>query len=137
MMCSNETMCSKPNKEVKKMLDAKDLELLQSIISEMDKRFAKSEASMIAEMDKRFAKSEASMIAEMDKRLAKSENLVLEELERTRRILDQKIQNMQDNLDAITEYYRITKLEQDNTVLFLGMVSDLQKRVEKLEQKIA
>ena len=122
MMCSNETMCSKPNKEVKKMLDAKDLELLQSIISEMDKRFAKSEASMIAEMDKRFAKSE---------------NLVLEELERTRRILDQKIQNMQDNLDAITEYYRITKLEQDNTVLFLGMVSDLQKRVEKLEQKIA
>ncbi|MCI8888933.1 MAG: hypothetical protein HFG70_12730, partial [Hungatella sp.] len=108
-----------------------------SMIAEMDKRLAKSEASMIAEMDKRLAKSEASMIAEMDKRLAKSENLVLEELERTRRILDQKIQNMQDNLDAITEYYRITKLEQDNTVLFLGMVSDLQKRVEKLEQKIA
>ena len=111
------------------------------MLAEMDKRFAKSEGSVLAEMDrrmdKRFAKSENSILVKVDRRIAKSENLVLEEMERTRIILEGKIQTVQNNLDNIQEYYRITKLEQDNTALLLGIVSDLQKRVHKLEQKTA
>ena len=166
------------------MLDAKDLELLQSmtehvvakqisklefsiaaemgrrmddrfaisensILNEMDRRmddrFAISENSILSEIDKhmddRFAKSENSILSEIDKRMddrfAKSENLVLDEMERTRRILEGKIQTVQNNLDDIREYYRISKLEQDNSALLLCIVSDLQKRVDLLEQKTA
>ena len=166
------------------MLDAKDLELLQSmtehvvakqisklefsiaaemgrrmddrfaksensILNEMDRRmddrFAKSENSILSEidtrMDDRFAKSENSILSEIDRRMddrfAKSENLVLDEMERTRRILEGKIQTVQNNLDDIREYYRISKLEQDNSALLLCIVSDLQKRVDLLEQKTA
>ena len=52
-------------------------------------------------------------------------------------ILEGKIQTVQNNLDDIREYYRISKLEQDNSALLLCIVSDLQKRVDLLEQKTA
>lgn len=65
----------------------------------------------------------------LDKRLAESENLILEEVGRTRKILDDKINKVQANLEEINQYYRITRLENDNT--------ELSKRVEELEKKTA
>ena len=124
-------------------LDSRFAESENSILSKMDEqldsRFAESEASILSQVDKRldsrFAKSEAVMTSRINRCIAKSENLVLKEMERTRKILEDKIQNVQNNLDNVTEYYRITKLEHDNTTLLLRAVSNLEQRVEVLEQK--
>ncbi len=135
--------------EIDKRLDAMDtrFDKMDKRLDAMDTRFDEIDSRLDAvdnrfdEMDKRFDKklvrAESSILVKIDRRLAKSENLVLEEMERTRRNLEVKIQNVQNNLDHIQEYYRITRLEQDNAVMILRIVSDLQNRVEILEQKTA
>jgi hypothetical protein len=40
-------------------------------------------------------------------------------------------------MDGLSLYYRITKLEGDNTTLLLKMITKLEKEVEVLKQKIA
>ena len=56
-----------------------------------------------------------------------SEKLILEEVERTRNILEKQIDKVQKNLEELSQYYRITKLENDDTadsyVLFDGGIS--------------
>ena len=131
------------------MLEQKDLVAIRAIMKEeiaesekkmeamMDTRFAESEKKMEAMMDTRFAESEKKMEAMMDTRFAESENLILEEVERTRSILEKHIGKVQKNLDELNQYYRITKLENDNTALLLKMIDELTKRVEELEKKSA
>ena len=88
-------------------------------------------------MDTRLAESEKKMEVMMDTRFAESENLILEEMERTRNILEKNINKVQKNLDELNQYYRITKLENDNTALLLKMIDELTRRVEELEKKSA
>lgn len=77
-------------------------------------------------------------IAELiDSRISKSENLLLDEIVRTQKYIDESIKEVQKNLDELKQYYRITKLENDNTTLLLQMVAELQKRVADLEKKTA
>ncbi len=66
-----------------------------------------------------------------------TENLVLDELGRTQEYLDKRIGDIQKNLEELQQYYRITKLEKDNTTLLLKMIETLQKDVEKLKQNRA
>ena len=128
-------------------MDRRFAESETRIFTEMDRRFAESEAKMnkrftefeikLTQMDKKLDRTKTNLLAEMDKRIAKSENLVLEEMERTRKILEIRIQTVQANLDEVRDYYRVTRLEQDNATLFLRMLTGLEKRVENLEQKSA
>lgn len=62
-----------------------------------------------------------------DARFAESENLILEK----------EIAAVQKNLDELSQYYKITKLENDNTALLLKMIDELSRRIEKLEKKTA
>ena len=73
----------------------------------------------------------------MKEEIAESENLILEEMERTRNILEMHINKVQKNLDELNQYYRITKLENDNAALLLKMIDELTRRVEELEKKSA
>ncbi len=73
----------------------------------------------------------------LNENLAKSENLILDEMERTREILDRRIETVQKNLEEIKQYYRITRLENDNTAILLKMIGELSKRVEELEKRTA
>ena len=66
-----------------------------------------------------------------------TENLVLDELGRTQEYLDKRIGDIQKDLEELQQYYRITKLEKDNTTLLLKMIETLQKDVEKLKQNRA
>lgn len=116
------------------MLDQKDLVAIRAIMKE---EIAESEKKMEAMMDTRLGESEKKMETLMDTRLAESENLILEEMERTRNILEKHINKVQKNLDELNQYYRITKLENDNTALLLKMIDELTRRVEELEKKSA
>lgn len=73
----------------------------------------------------------------MKEELAASENMVLKEVARVQESLDAKIEKIQKNLEEIKQFYRITKLESDNTSILLQIIGDLKKRVEELEKKTA
>ncbi len=73
----------------------------------------------------------------MKEELRDSENILLKEMERTQANLERKINEVQKNLDELKQYYRITKLENDNTALLLKMVEELSKRITELEKRTA
>ena len=82
--------------------------------------------------------NDIEMIAQLlDARAIKTEKLLLDEIERTRNGLEKKIETVQRNLEEINQYYRITKLENDNTTLLLKMIDELSKRVAELEKRTA
>lgn len=85
-------------------------------------------------IDERMPKVIESVI---DERLSKTENFMLDEIGRTQVYLENKINKVQKNLEELNQYYRITKLENDNTALLLKMIEELSKRVEELEKKTA
>lgn len=85
-------------------------------------------------IDERMPKVIESVI---DERLSKTENFMLDEIGRTQVYLENKINKVQKNLEELNQYYRITKLENDNTALLLKMIDELSKRVEELERKTA
>lgn len=70
-------------------------------------------------------------------RADKTEKILLDELERTRNGLAHQIETVKKNLEEINQYYRITKLENDNTALLLKMIDELSKRVAELEKRTA
>lgn len=114
------------------MLDQKDLQVLQNMMEQVfDTRIAESEKKMEQVIDTRIAESEKKM----EQVVTQSENLILEELKRTRNILEQNINAVQKNVDELNQYYRITKLENDNTSLLLKMTNDLSKRLEEVERR--
>lgn len=70
----------------------------------------------------------------IDERAIKTEKLLLDEIERTRGVLEKQIETVQKNLNEISQYYRITKLENDNTTLLLKLSDELSKSVTELEK---
>lgn len=73
----------------------------------------------------------------MKEELKDSENLVLGEVDRVHGIMIENIERVQKNLDELKQYYRIERLEKENTELLLQMIRGLQKEVDELKQKIA
>ena len=103
----------------------------------LDTRIAESEARMETMLDTRIAKSEARMESMLTVKIKEAENLLLEEIDRTQTKLENKINLLNENLDKLEQYYRISKLENDNTTVLLKLMEGLAKRVEDLEKKIA
>lgn len=73
----------------------------------------------------------------VDERLTDSENLILVEVGRVRKILEDRMNQLQENTDELNQYCHSAKQERDNTALLLKMIEDLTKRVEELEHKTA
>ena len=74
---------------------------------------------------------------ELDRRITESENMILNELDRVQERFDTKFTRIEKNLEEIQQYYRIDRLENDNTTLLLKLHDDIQKRVAELERKTA
>ena len=64
-------------------------------------------------------------------------NMILNELDNVQLRLTDKMNRLESNMDELKQYYRINKLENENTSLLLRMIKDLQKEVEELKKKIA
>lgn len=64
-------------------------------------------------------------------------NMILNELDNVQSKLTDKMNRLESNMDELKQYYRINKLENENTSLLLQMIKDLQKEVEELKKKIA
>ena len=66
-----------------------------------------------------------------------SENRILSELDRVQISLEKKIKNVEDTTAELVQYYKITKLENDNGALLLHMIDNLDRRVRGLEHQMA
>ena len=146
------------------MLDQKDLELLknlmqevvkeseqnilnsvdkkiaaseQNVISTVDKKIAASERNVISSADKKIAASERKILSVMDEKLSRSENMILNELDRVQAHLEGDLEKVQKNLEELKQFYKIDKLETDNTSLLLKMYNDMQKEIAEIKTKIA
>ena len=146
------------------MLDQKDLELLQNlmqevvkeseqnilnsvdkkiaaseqnVISTVDKKIAASERNVISSVDKKIAASERKILSVMDEELSRSENMILNELDRVQAHLEGDLEKVQKNLEELKQFYKIDKLETDNTSLLLKMYNDMQKEIAEIKTKIA
>jgi len=101
------------------MLEKQDIEIIRSIMQESEER-------IMEKFDQKLQRA-----------LRETENGLLEEMDRMREILEEKISNVDKKVDNLETYYRITKLENDNTSILLKIVGDLQERVTVLEKKTA
>lgn len=101
------------------MLEKQDIEIIRSIMQESEER-------MTEKFDQKLQRA-----------LRETENGLLEEMDRMRESLEEKIANVDKKVDNLETYYRITKLENDNTSILLKIVGDLQERVAVLEKKTA
>ncbi|MDE7367291.1 MAG: hypothetical protein K2N24_08045 [Lachnospiraceae bacterium] len=106
-----------------------------SILEKVDDRLEKAEASILEKVDDRLEKIEISLLNKVDIQLRQSENMILSEMECTRTILEKQIERIRQNMDELNQYYRIAKLENDNTELLLDRINELSKRVEELERR--
>jgi hypothetical protein len=100
------------------MLEQRDLEMLKGVME-----------SVVHE-------SGNKIIVEMDTRFRESENMILEELDRVQINLEKRIDKVQKNLDELNQYYRITKLENDNTAILLKMIQDQDKTIQDQAKSI-
>ena len=127
----------KTEESILEKVDEKLLKSEESILEKVDEKLGKTEESILEKVDEKLGKTEESILERADKKLLKSESLVLDEVERTRKILEKQIEKVQKNLDEINQYYKITKLENDNTSLVLKLIDELFKRIEELEKRTA
>ena len=77
--------------------------------------------------------SESKVTTKIDE----TESLLLDEIGGTQSYLEKQISEVKKNIDELNQYYRITRLENDNTTLLLKMIESLQKDVEELKKKTA
>ena len=120
------------------MLEQRDLEAIASLL---DSKLEKNNEQMKRYIDERFEKNNESMKEfvrqEVAAQITRSESFLLEEMDRMNKSTNSKIDFLQKKIDDLTQYYRVTKLENDNTTLILQLVSRLQRDVEELKKKIA
>lgn len=125
------------------MDDSKKLDLILEKLSSMDDRLGSVENKVsavenkVSTVEKKVIESEQNIIQQVDKKIAESENLILKELDRLEIHLEKEVDQVQRNLDEIKQFYRINKLESDNTTLLLQMYNNLEEKIKELESKIA
>lgn len=119
-----------------------------SILNKVDVRLNETEQNILEKVDVRIAETEQNILEKVDVRIAEteqkleeqitcSENLILNELDRVQTHLEREIAKTQENLDELKQFYRIDRLETDNTSLLLKMYNDMQKEIAEIKAKIA
>ena len=98
--------------------------------NQMDSRFADFEAKMDTKLDSRFADFGIQVDEKLDSRFAASENLVLEEVDRTRSILESRIDKLDKDVQELKPYARISNIDYGNLSRIIQAVSDLQDCVK-------
>ena len=127
------------------MLEQKDLKAIEMLLKSnneqmktfIEEKIGQSEERMKAHVDEKIGQSEERMKVHIGEKVVLSERFLLEEMERMHSSVDAKIDFLQRNISELTQYYKITKLESDNTALLLQMITKLQGEVEELKKKIA
>lgn len=97
----------------------------------------KETASLRVEFQQNLEKTEKNILEVLRKEIRASENSTLEEVDRLQEIMERRIGEVNEKIENVERYYRISRLENDNTTLVLQIVEDYGRRLEKIERVIA
>ena len=97
----------------------------------------KETASLRVEFQQNLEKTEKNILEVLRKEIRASGNSTLEEVDRLQEIMERRIGEVNEKIENVERYYRISRLENDNATLVLQIVEDYGRRLEKLERVIA
>nr|WP_300824936.1 hypothetical protein [uncultured Schaedlerella sp.] len=104
--------------------------------SKMESLISESEDRMESKMESLISESEGRMESKMESLIHESENMVLGELDRVQVNLGKRIDKVEQNLDELNQYYRIIKLDHDNTAILLKTIGDHEKSIDALSKRV-
>lgn len=110
------------------MLEKQDLEQIRGLMVEVVTEVVEDRVTSIVE---------EKVTEIVEDKVTQSSNMLLEKIDRVQGILQQNIKTVEKNLEELQQYYRITKLENVNSMLLLKLVDELSRRVTELENKTA
>lgn len=110
------------------MLEKQDLEQIRGLMVEVVTEVVEDRVTSIVE---------EKVTEIVENKVTQSGNMILEKIDRVQGILQQNIKTVEKNLEELQQYYRITKLENVNSMLLLKLVDELSRRVTELENKTA
>ena len=84
----------------------------------------KETASLRVEFQQNLEKTEKNILEVLRKEIRASENSTLEEVDRLQEIMERRIGEVNEKIENVERYYRISRLENDNTTLVLQIVED-------------
>ena len=151
----------KERRKVRDMLDKNDIKLMREMIEETTRKTVREEFVPIKE-EMREIREEQKAIREEQKAIREEqksfreeqreirkelvriredmerlENSLLDEIARTQTYLERKIEELKKKVDEMDQYYRIRHLEDENVTILLKMCENLQRRLERVESRIA
>lgn len=104
------------------MIDVNDVKIFTDIIS--------------AQLDERDKRLEQRLDG-IEKGITSNANMILEELDNIQTRNQNHIKEIERNLDELKQYYRINRLENDNTSLVLQIIKNIQQEMEDIKKRIA
>ena len=141
---ANDALRKELKEEIKTANDALRKELKEEIKTandalrkEVKEEIKTANDALRKELKEEIKTANDTLRKEFQDALNNSENMILTELDRVQEHLEGKFEVLQKDMDEMKQYYRITRLEEDNTALLLRMVVDLRKDVDKLKEKTA
>ena len=122
------------------MLDQNDLKILAGMFNASEERMMKRIDELDIRLSGRMDEMDARLSSRIDSlevQMKNSENLVMSELAKTSDYLEKKINAVQTSVDRVEQYYRVDRLESENTATLLKLYTGLRKDVDELKEKIA
>lgn len=132
------------------MLDEHDIRILRTVIGEaidekltvrfqeFEEHYDKKLNQILDERFRQFEERQDKKLNQiLDERFRQCENRILTELDRVQENLQKQIDHLDNKVVHLEQYYKISKLSDDNTTLLLNAIDSLSKRIDALEQKIA
>lgn len=110
------------------MLEKQDLEQIRGLMVEVVTEVVEDRVTSIVE---------EKVTEIVEDKVTQSSYMLLEKIDGVQGILQQNIKTVEKNLEELQQYYRITKLENVNSMLLLKLVDELSRRVTELENKTA
>ena len=77
------------------------------------------------------------MEKKIERKIKESEKMLLDEIQFNRNAVEKQIAKVEQNMEELKQYYRITKLENDNTALILNIIKQMQSELDELKKKTA
>lgn len=100
----------------------------------IDKRFVSMDERFVS-IDKRFESIERRL-NDLNQKIETRTDLLLREIGITRDYLEKRIDKIQAQIDELVQYYRITRLENNNNDLLQKRVDKMDDRITKLEEQM-
>lgn len=106
-------------------------------LSDLEARFDQKLSSLEDKFDQKLAAAQASLKQCIEERACKTENTLLDEMDRYDRKYEQRFHRLENDVEILNSFYRISRNENQNFQILLKITDDLNRRLTIVEQQIA